>query len=271
MTKDGMVYMMLFNTHKGTLLNKQEFVFDQTVDFFQEFLTQYYSDNDVPREIILPIEPDDSVSDYLVERRGGPVTITVPKIGEKKDLIDLVYKNIEIGFFGEIGKVVRLESALKLKQEPKVIECFDISHLGGTAMVGSMVQFRNGKPDKANYRRFKIKTVEQIDDFAAIAEIVSRRYGRLKQEGAEMPDLVIIDGGEGQLSAAVDALDRLSVKLPVIALAKKLEEIYFPGSKFPLHLDRKDKALLFLQEIRDEAHRFAIKYNRLLRKKKIRE
>jgi excinuclease ABC subunit C len=151
-----------------------------------------------------------------------------------------------------------------------VIECFDISHLSGTSMVGSMVQFRDGKPDKSNYRRFKIKTVEGIDDFASIAEVVKRRYTRLLDEHAQFPDLVIIDGGRGQLSSARGALAGMGVTgQPVIAIAKREEEVYVPDADLPLRLDRKSIALRYIEEIRDEAHRFAIAYNRLLRKKKV--
>jgi excinuclease ABC subunit C len=162
-------------------------------------------------------------------------------------------------------KVKDLQASLGLVQVPAVIECFDISHLSGTSMVGSMVQFRDGAPDKKNYRRFRIRTVEGIDDVASIAEIVKRRYSRLIEENASFPDLIIIDGGKGQLAAALGALEELGLKIPVIALAKREEEVYLPGEMLPRRLDEKGMALHVLQEIRDEAHRFAIAYNRLLR------
>ena len=137
-------------------------------------------------------------------------------------------------------------------------------------MVGSMVQFKNGKPDKTNYRRFRIRTVEGIDDVTAIAEVVRRRYTRLTQEDAELPHLIIIDGGRGQLNSAAHELEKLGLHIPVLSIAKQFEEIYLPGNRAPLRLAKKEKALLFVQEIRDEAHRFAITYNRLLRKKELR-
>jgi excinuclease ABC subunit C len=180
-----------------------------------------------------------------------------------------VQKNIEITFFGDITKVEELQKKLQLQSTPNIIECFDISHLSGTSTVGSMVQFRNGKPDKTNYRRFRIRTVEGIDDVAAIAEVVRRRYTRLQQENSEMPHLIIVDGGRGQLNGAVAELDKLSLKILIISIAKQFEEIYLPGHVLPLSLERKEKALQFVQEIRDEAHRFAITYNRLLRKKEL--
>jgi excinuclease ABC subunit C len=202
---------------------------------------------------------------YLSERKGRSVQVTVPKIGEKKKLIELVWENIGHAFMKNELKVKDLQASLGLVQVPAVIECFDISHLSGTSMVGSMVQFRDGAPDKKNYRRFRIRTVEGIDDVASIAEIVKRRYSRLIEENASFPDLIIIDGGKGQLAAALGALEELGLKIPVIALAKREEEVYLPGEMLPRRLDEKGMALHVLQEIRDEAHRFAIAYNRLLR------
>ncbi|HOC65983.1 MAG TPA: excinuclease ABC subunit C, partial [Methanothrix soehngenii] len=160
-----------------------------------------------------------------------------------------------------------LQEALHLPKKPEVIECFDISHLAGSFAVGSMVQFRSGKPDKSNYRRFKIRDVQGGDDFASIAEVVRRRYSRLKEENKELPDLIVIDGGAGQLSSALKELREMRVKVPIISLAKREEEIYVPGLEGPLDIKKNEKASLYLQEIRDEAHRFAIAYNRLLRKK----
>ena len=183
--------------------------------------------------------------------------------------MDLVDKNIEITFFSDTAKAEELGKRLKLSEAPSVIECFDISHLSGTSTVGSMVQFRNGKADKRNYRRFRIKTVEGIDDFAAIAEVVRRRYSRLKREDAELPSLVIIDGGRGQLNSALSELKKLGLKIPIISIAKEFEEIYLPHIPEPVRMARSDKALMFVQEIRDEAHRFALKYNRQIRGKEM--
>jgi excinuclease ABC subunit C len=228
---------------------------------------QYYSEHDPPPELILPTPVGDVILDFLIRRSGRRVRITVPKRGDKKKLLDLVGKNIEISFFGGQIKLEALKNLLGLSRAPAVIECFDISHLSGTSMVASMVQYRSGKPDKRNYRRFKIRTVEKIDDFAAIAEVVRRRYSRLKREDGEFPDLVIIDGGKGQLSAARGEIGRLGLMIPIISIAKREEEIYVPGLTHPLPADRRDKASLFVQEIRDEAHRFAIAYHRLLRRK----
>ena len=261
------IYLMLFKVYKGTLEDKESFIFASNDNFLEEFIVQYYSENEPPEELILSEALDESLVDFLSHVKGKKVHITVPKQGEKKALLELAQKNVEIGFFGDRKKLEALKETLKLPRLPNVIECFDISHLAGTSTVGSMVQFRGGRPDKHNYRRFKIKSVEGIDDFASIAEVVRRRYARLKEESIELPDLIVIDGGQGQLSSASKELRELRVKVPVISIAKENEEIYMPGLSEPLPIRRDEKASLFLQEIRDEAHRFAINYNRLLRQK----
>jgi len=268
--KGDKVYLMLFNIYKGTLHNKNEYEFNYNDDFLEEFIIQYYSDSPIPKEVIVPEKLSDSIEIFLTNKKESQVRVIKPQKGEKKHLLDLVLKNIEITFFTDVKKVDLLKNKLNLQERPNVIECFDISHLTGTSTVGSMVQFRNGKPDKNNYRRFKIRSVEGIDDTAAIGEVVRRRYKRLKEEDSEFPDLIIIDGGRGQLNFAIQELNKLNLKIPIISIAKQFEEIYIPGSLKPLRLQKKDKALQFIQEIRDEAHRFAIKYNRLLRKKEIR-
>jgi excinuclease ABC subunit C len=267
LVEDGNVYLMLFKVYKGTLEGKEDFVFAYDENFLEEFLVQYYSENVPPEELIVAQPLDEPLVEFLSHLKGKKVKVTVPKQGEKKDLLDLAKKNVEIGFFGERKKVQALQDALKIPKFPNVIECFDISHLAGTSMVGSMVQFRGGRPDKSNYRRFKIKAVKGIDDLASIAEIVRRRYSRLKDEGKELPDLIIIDGGAGQLSAAFQELRNLRIKVPIISIAKREEEIYIPDLDGPLSIKRDEAASLFVQEIRDEAHRFAISYNRLLRQK----
>lgn len=265
---EGRVYLMLFNIHAGTLINKKEFIFDEGEEFLEEFLVQYYSGYTPPGELILPVEVGPDLQEFLSVRRGKKVTVTVPRIGAKHRLLSLVRTNIEIAHFGDRIRLEELMEKLGLDDLPRVIECFDISHLAGTEVVGSMVQFRDGRPDKRNYRRFRIKTIEGIDDPAAIGEVVTRRYRRLKQEGGEFPDLVMVDGGRTQLHAAVSSIKNLELSIPVIALAKREEQIFVAGSAHPLPVAKHEKASLYLQEIRDEAHRFAITYHRLLRKKK---
>lgn len=267
--KDNKVFLILFNINKGVLENKQEYEFSYIDDFLEQFIIQYYSENIIPKEIILPEKLDNDLVEYLEKIRKNKVIITNPKIGDKNELLELVKKNVEVTFFSEDEKLEELKKVLDMQDTPRVIECFDISHLGGTSTVASMVQFRNARPDKNNYRKFKIKTVDYIDDFASLREVVRRRYYKLKINKEEYPDLIIIDGGKGQLSSALGELDKLDLKIPIISIAKEFEEIFTIQNKEPIRLDKKNKALQLVQQIRDEAHRFAINYNKLLRKKKM--
>jgi len=267
--KNDVIYLLLFNVHQGMLENKQEFVFDNSSDFFEEFLIQYYSENTIPQEIIVPVDVDETLNTYFSDKKGSKVSVIMPQKGEKKQLLDLVAKNIELNFFADEQKLNKLKEALNLDKIPAIIECFDISHLAGTATVGSMIQYRNAKPNKDNYRRFKIKTVDGIDDFSSIAEVVRRRYLRIMTENGTMPDLIVIDGGKGQLSAAVAELQKLNLKLPIISIAKEFEEIYVPGASVSIPME--NSALQLIRQIRDEAHRFAIGYNKQVRKKQMYE
>ena len=163
----------------------------------------------------------------------------------------------------------QLQQDLKLKTLPAHIECFDNSNIQGTNPVASMVCFKNAKPSKKDYRHFKIKTVIGPDDFGSMKEIVNRRYSRLLNEKIPLPNLIIVDGGKGQLSAAVEALKELNIytEVPIIGIAKRLEEIYYPEDTIPLHLSKKSESLKLIQQLRDEAHRFAITFHRDLRSK----
>lgn len=198
-----------------------------------------------------------------------------PQIGDKKKLVDLSIKNAlyfkkekinqnETSKIKELRVLKQLQSDLSLKAIPYRIECFDNSNFQGTNPVASMVHFRNGRPKKTEYRHFHIKTVIGPDDFASMAEVVERRYSRLKNEKETFPDLIIIDGGKGQLNAAIGALKKLDLygHIPIIGIAKRLEEIYFPGDEFPIHLSKKSESLKLIQRLRDEAHRFAITFHR---------
>jgi excinuclease ABC subunit C len=171
----------------------------------------------------------------------------------------------DINYFKEAEQ---LQRAIGLKAAVVRIECFDISNIMGHQPAGSMVSFLNGKPDKNNYRRFRIKTVRGIDDFQMIAEIVKRRYTRLQKEGLSFPDLIVIDGGKGQLGAAMKELKKLNLSLAVIALAKREEEIFIPGKRSSIKLPQDSLGLKLLMRVRDEAHRFGLKYHTLLRAKK---
>ena len=172
----------------------------------------------------------------------------------------------DINYFKEAEQLQRV---LKLSKRPARIECFDISNIMGQQSVGSMVYFLNGKPEKSQYRRFKIKEVEGIDDFKMMAEVVRRRYGRLKREGLLFPDLIVVDGGKGQLSAACKELENLEVGVPVISLAKREEEVFMPGKRKSVVLPLDSLGLRLLQRLRDEAHRFAVSYHRKLRGKNV--
>ncbi|MBS1949610.1 MAG: excinuclease ABC subunit C [Bacteroidetes bacterium] len=204
----------------------------------------------------------------------------VPQIGDKKKLVDLSLKNaLYLKREKEIEKESRqskknevlsiLQENLRLVQFPKIIECFDNSNFQGTSPVASMVRFVDGKPDKKGYRHFNIKTVVGPDDFASMKEIVTRRYKRIMEEQGEFPSLIIVDGGKGQLSSGCEALKELGLygKIPIVGIAKKLEEIYYPEDPLPLLISKKSPGLLLIQQIRDEAHRFAITFHRLKRSK----
>lgn len=204
----------------------------------------------------------------------------VPKIGDKRKLVLLSLKNAlelkkekELLREGKKSKQLEvlqiLQKDLRLTDLPMIIECFDNSNFQGTTPVASMVRFANAKPDKKNYRHYNVRTVEGPNDFASMKEIVGRRYKRLIEEAAEMPNLILIDGGKGQLSSAIEALQELGLygKIPVAGIAKKLEEIYYPEDPFPLLISKKSPGLMLLQQIRDEAHRFAITFHRQKRSK----
>lgn len=208
------------------------------------------------------------------------LNLTMPKIGDKKKLIELSTKNAlfykkEKALLQGLNqdkkdRVIRqLQQDLSLPEIPDHIECFDNSNIQGTSPVASMVCFLNGKPAVKEYRHYHIKTVEGPNDFASMKEIVTRRYKRLMEEDKPLPKLIVIDGGKGQLSSAVEALQDLGIygKMPIIGIAKRLEEIYFPGDSYPIHIDKKSESLRLLQRIRDEAHRFAITFHRKVRSK----
>jgi len=189
------------------------------------------------------------------------------KIRDQLQAIGALYSGTkDINYFKEAEQ---LQRALKLPRLPERIETFDISNIMGNYAVGSMVSFFNGKPDKRNYRRFKIKETEGIDDFKMIAEIVRRRYKRLKKEGLVYPDLIVIDGGKGQLSSAVKQLELLDVEIPIVSLAKKEEEVFLRGLRNSVKLPLNSLGIKLLQRMRDEAHRFAITYHRQLRGKNV--
>ncbi|MFM7488530.1 MAG: helix-hairpin-helix domain-containing protein, partial [Cytophagales bacterium] len=234
----------------------------------QELRSEYRSANpEVFTNIVLTVKSDEFEN-------------VVPQIGDKKKLVDLSLKNaLYLKREREISKEEKkskknevlhiMMKDLRLMQYPKIIECFDNSNFQGTNPVASMVRFVEGKPDKKGYRHFNIKTVVGPDDFASMKEIVGRRYKRIMEEQGEYPQLIIVDGGKGQLSSACDALKELGLygKIPIVGIAKKLEEIYYPEDPLPLLISKKSPALLLIQRVRDEAHRFGITFHRLKRSK----
>lgn len=234
-------------------------------------MRKHYGDD--VKEIVLPMQldwPDDRI------------TITVPKVGDKKKLIDLSFKNAmlykqeKLTQYEKLNPAVRVDRLLEqmkndlhLKELPRHIECFDNSNFQGTYPVSACVVFKDGKPAKNDYRHFNVKTVEGPDDFETMKEVITRRYSRLRDENQPMPQLIVVDGGKGQLSHAVEALKALGLygQMAIIGIAKRLEEIYYPDDSVPLYIDKKSETLKIIQHMRDEAHRFGITHHRSRRDK----
>lgn len=224
-------------------------------------------------EVVVPEIPD-------VEFDG--VTFTIPQRGDRAKLLDVSVRNArqaKIDYLKHLEKVdpeqrterllERMKADFRLKELPRHIECFDNSNIQGTNPVASCVVFKNGKPSKRDYRHFNIKTVEGPDDFASMKEVLTRRYTRLMNEGEPLPQLIVVDGGKGQLSSAVEALEEIGLRgvIAVVGIAKRLEEIYFPGDSVPLYIDKNSESLRVVQHLRDEAHRFGITHHRNRRSK----
>lgn len=218
---------------------------------------------------------------FLVELGEG-VKITIPKVGDKKQLLDLSFRNAKYYRLEQLKQVkitdpdrhvkrimAQMKSDLRLAELPTHIECFDNSNIQGTNPVAACVVFKNGKPSKKDYRHFNIKTVEGPDDFASMTEVVYRRYKRLLDEKQDLPQLIVIDGGKGQLSAALKSLDELNLrgKIAIVGIAKRLEELFYPNDPIPLYLDKKSETLKIIQQLRNEAHRFGIEHHRNRRSK----
>jgi excinuclease ABC subunit C len=231
-----------------------------------EFRSRYSSHS---KEIIVPFDVD-------LEDTAG-IKFTVPKLGEKKKLLELSQKNVlffkkeKIDQYEKLNPEIRTERLLtqmmkdlRMNQLPRHIECFDNSNFQGKYPVSAIVVFKDAKPSKKDYRHFNVKTVEGPNDFATMEEAVHRRYHRMLDEGTELPQLIIIDGGKGQLSAALKSLKLLGIdkQVTVIGIAKRLEELYYPGDQYPLYLDKKSETLKVIQQLRDEAHRFGITFHR---------
>lgn len=287
---------------EGKVVGSQSYQMQEAEDesdekIMESFLLQFYEGAAIPREIIMRETGKDimGLQEYLSEKRGGKVLLIAPQRGEKRQLLQMAQENAEQSmerlrqkkrweWERNEGAIRRLQEELSLPVLPKRIEAYDISNIQGVDSVGSMVVFIDGKPSKKDYRHFRIKTVEGPNDFASMHEVVLRRFKRGTEERQQriekglppqqgsfsaMPDLVIIDGGKGQLGAALAALGEAGVELPIFGLAKKQEEIYFPGEAQPVLLKRGSAPLHLIQRIRDEAHRFAITHHRALRSKRL--
>ena len=265
--------VMNFRMINGVIRDSDKFFFDLVGDnSFSNFLYQYYSTHKIPKQIIVSELPENEklLESLLSEQAGFSVQLIAPSKGKKKDILKLILKNISlIRQKGGDPGLVELKEILHLPVIPNVIECFDISNHGEEFAVGSMAQFVGGIPNKSGYRKFKIKTVTGRDDFAMISEIIKRRYYGLLEENSELPDLVVIDGGKGQLNAAHKSLQSLGLKLPCISLAKENEEVYILKNKNPILIPKEKSSLKILQHARDETHRFGVAYNRTIRKNKI--
>jgi len=291
-TDNGNAIAQMFFIRGGKLIGQEHFLLEGTSsddlsEGIREFIKQYYQAAAyVPREILLQYEIDEIeiIENWLRQKRGTKVNVSHPVRGEKRQLVEMAEKNAEavldqlrrkIEADESIAKaeLTELQQTLGLPKLPKRVECYDISNIMGTEAVGSLVVFENGKPKKSDYRRFKIKyTPEQPDDYAMMREVLARRLtGKLRQteKFANLPDLLMVDGGKGQLNVAVEVLDALGEEVPVIGLAKEFEEVFKPGEPAPVVLPRASKGLHLLQRIRDEAHRFAVEYHRKLRSKRM--
>ena len=294
---DNQAAVQLFVVRNGKLIGRDVFLLEAVHDapddeVLRGFLEQYYARaTAIPVQVLVPSLPGSDevgvLEAFLSGRRGGPVHLRVPQRGEKRELMALAVRNASETLAREqarwmadqgktLGALRELADALGLADPPLRIECYDISNFQGDQSVASMVLFEDGKPRSGDYRRFRIKSVEGPNDFASHQEVLRRRFRRAKagEEGSEeelrwrLPDLVIVDGGKGQVSAAAEVLDELGLAdLPLAGLAKEREELFLPGRSEPILLAPTSQALYLVQRLRDEAHRFAITYHRNLRAK----
>ncbi|MDH4100171.1 MAG: excinuclease ABC subunit UvrC [Nitrospirota bacterium] len=280
----------------GMIMGRKDFLLEELDEpdnrILSGFLGQFYGNEvSLPEEVMLPVEIEEQevLQDMLTRLRGKKVEVIVPQRGKKLDMVEMARENARLSLLahrasirGGEKRAAELQKELRLRKLPLHVECFDISNLQGREPVASLVVFKNGMPVKTEYRHFGIKTVEGSNDFASMGEVVFRRYKRLLEEGRSMPDLIVIDGGRGQLGAALESLDRLGiVGQQVVGLAKArtkdkgkktdFERVYLPGDDFPTPLEPTSAACHLMQRIRDEAHRFALSYHQKLRERKTRE
>ncbi len=281
---------VIFKVREGKMIGRQHFYMSSIEgvsesELMEALVKRYYLDSpDVPADVMVPVALEDKevLERWLSERRTTPVAVVVPEEEELSRLLRMCGKNAKF-LLDELKlqkmkakdfvphAVQSLQKDLRLKTLPRKIECFDISHFQGTETVASMVVFEDGKPKKSEYRKFKITTVApgEVDDFASMREVVRRRYSRVIEEQSALPDLILIDGGKGQLSSALEILNELKLHdQPIISLAKRLEEVFVPHESDPIIIPKSSTALRLLQQVRDEAHRFAVTFHRSLRDKR---
>jgi excinuclease ABC subunit C len=279
---------VIFAVREGKMIGRRHYYMNNvenrpSSEILSIVLQQHYLEaEDLPGEILVPEQPEDSavVQQWLTDRRGSPLVVRLPAEGEETTLVNLSRTNARF-LLDELKiqrmkksdyvphAVVSLQKDLHLVRLPRRIECFDISNTQGTDSVASMVVFVDGKPRKSEYRKFKIRSVLGSDDFASMREVIERRYTRMIDEQGTPPDLIIVDGGKGQLSSAVEVLHMLGLSdVHIIGLAKRLEEVFLPGRSDPELIAKTSTGLRLLQQVRDEAHRFAITYHRTLREKR---
>ncbi len=279
---------VLFRIREGKMIGRIHYYManaeGQTLGELQEaFIKQYYFKTDeIPREVLVQseMEQKQTIREWLSSRLEKKVVILIPQMGEKKKILRMAEKNARL-LLEELKlqklkvknylphSIEALQRDLRLLKAPRRMECFDISNIQGTDPVASMVCFENGKPKKSEYRKYKIRSKETPDDFAMMQEVIRRRYSRLVKEEKPLPDLIVVDGGKGQLSSAKAILDELGLNEQlIIGLAKRLEEVFLPGFSDAQMLPRTSSSLKVLQQIRDEAHRFAITFHRSRRKKR---
>jgi len=288
-TDEGDAIVQLFRVRDGTIVGRDHFALEGSegagaAEVIASFLRQHYSAATLlPPEIVTPAPLPDAASleAFLTERRGGPARLHVPQRGKKRHLAELAERNAadaleqeRVRWLADRGKTEtalrELQDALGLEGPPKRIECYDVSHVQGTSVVSSMVVFEDGRPAKSQYRRFRARIGDRNDDFTNMRETLKRRFARSASPGAEsswpLPDLVILDGGKGQLSAGLSALaDAGRLQIPIAALAKEREELFVPNRPDPIVLPRTAQGLYLVQRIRDEAHRFAVTYHQSVR------
>ena len=275
-------------TRGGIMQGSRNFSLDGGVgergESFLSFLTQYYAAHELPHELVADEPFDEALFSSYTERKSGrKITITRPKFGIRRELLDMAEGNVKEYLEKSVSAIAhrsdmttgaceRLQELLSLRHYPKRMECYDISNISGVDKVGSMVVFTDGEADKVQYRRFRIRTVEGADDFASLQEVLRRRLSKLgtaEEERFARPQLIVIDGGKGQLSAVKEIFDEMGISdIDLVSLAKREEEVFTLFSDAPVIIDRRDYALKTLQRIRDEAHRFAITYFRSLHSKR---